>query len=100
MGRARGGEELKVCGKKAGEVEEQDDARDDGEDEPVFFVAPRFFIGGDIPTENCDDEGGDGNPKIGAADGEGGLQPEDDDDAGDEHEPRSAMAAEGCCPKE
>ena len=38
--------------------------------------------------------GCDGNPKVEAADGEGGLQPEDDEDANDKQKPRSAAFAQ------
>ena len=96
---ARGGEELKVCGEEAGEVEEQDDACDDGKGDVVLALLTGFVVGGDEPGEDDEHECGDRREEVGAADGEGGLQPEDNDDAGDEHEPRPAVVAEGRCPE-
>ena len=91
---------MEVCGEKAGEVEEQDDASDDGKDDDVFALLAGFIVGGNEPGEDDEYERGEGREEVGAADGEGGLQPEDDDDAGDEHEPRPAVVAEGRCPEE
>lgn len=58
-----------------------------------------FVVAGDEPGEDDEGEGGEGREEVGAADREGGLQPEDDDDAGDEHEPRPPVVAESNCPK-
>ena len=90
---------MKVCGEEAGEVEEQDNACDDGEDDDVFALLAGFVVGGDEPGEDDEYECGEGCEEVGAADGEGGLQPEDDDDAGDEHEPRPAVVAQEGCPE-
>lgn len=85
---------MKVCGEKAGEVEEKGNARDNGEDDEVFVLLAGFVVGGDEPGEDDEDERGDGSPEVEAADGECGLQPEDDEHAGDEQEPRPAAFAE------
>lgn len=99
MGRARGSEDLKLRD-EACQVEEQDDACDDEKDDDVFASLASLVVGGDVPGEDDEHEGGEGSPEVGAADGEGRLQPEDDEDAGDEHEPRPPAFAQERPPEE
>lgn len=83
---------------EARQVEEKNNARDDGKGGVVFSLVGR--VGGDEPDEDDEGERGKGSPEVEASDGQGGLQPENDDDAGDEDEASPPAVAKENCPEE